>query len=318
MPSVRLEFSNLSKAQIYARDKAICCFCGTDLWIFRHGISPFTRADWADHVKPASKGGDNSLENGITACIACNSKKNDNTRDRAYFYSCGLPTNDYFLRFDKTNPVVASIARANADIHWVDWFFNRAISNFQEAVLQVWFEKSGGPRYKRGAEYWLNAGFRYVQDWNRHRLREGITHPDKRGLFPVTLAPDQELILKLFDSPSVDQALNIVERLVPHYVGYQLFHDIKINALTDGEFGNLVLRLFENANRYDEAFELLAQHPMTRHHQFAEDLVTDGLAQIADNHLCPNILESWAPLPADKVKELLADLKADSATSIHP
>ena len=55
-----------SKKDIIRRDKSICRYCGI------HCINPTI-----DHVIPKSKGGLNSWENLVTACLKCNNSKGD-------------------------------------------------------------------------------------------------------------------------------------------------------------------------------------------------------------------------------------------------
>ena len=71
---VRIPFKNiiLSRKNILRRDSHRCQFCG--------------RADIAltlDHVMPASRGGDDSWENLVCACVKCNNRKGDQTPEEA-------------------------------------------------------------------------------------------------------------------------------------------------------------------------------------------------------------------------------------------
>ena len=62
----------LSRKNILRRDLYKCQYCNkseTSLTI--------------DHIVPKSKGGDDSWENLITACVSCNNKKGDRTPDEA-------------------------------------------------------------------------------------------------------------------------------------------------------------------------------------------------------------------------------------------
>jgi hypothetical protein len=55
-----------SKKRLFARDKHKCAYCGG-------------YANTKDHVKPKSKGGEDSWENLVSACFPCNSKKGNRT-----------------------------------------------------------------------------------------------------------------------------------------------------------------------------------------------------------------------------------------------
>lgn len=71
---IRVPFKKiiLTKKNVLKRDAHKCCYCGrSDL--------PLT----LDHIIPKSKGGDDSWENLVTACLPCNNKKGDRTLEEA-------------------------------------------------------------------------------------------------------------------------------------------------------------------------------------------------------------------------------------------
>lgn len=55
-----------NRRKIYERDNYKCRYCGTELTRFTATL---------DHIQPVSSGGDNSMNNLVTACLACNSRK---------------------------------------------------------------------------------------------------------------------------------------------------------------------------------------------------------------------------------------------------
>jgi hypothetical protein len=59
-----------NRIKIYERDGYVCRYCQKQLTRFTATL---------DHVKPVVDGGDNSLENLVTACLDCNSRKNRRT-----------------------------------------------------------------------------------------------------------------------------------------------------------------------------------------------------------------------------------------------
>ncbi len=63
-----------SRANIYARDKFTCPYCGSS---FRSEELTF------DHVIPVSRGGTKSWENIVTACIDCNRRKGGQIPEQA-------------------------------------------------------------------------------------------------------------------------------------------------------------------------------------------------------------------------------------------
>lgn len=54
---------------VFKRDGFVCCYCGDDV----------SDDPQCDHVLPISRGGQNSLDNLVTACRPCNSSKGDKT-----------------------------------------------------------------------------------------------------------------------------------------------------------------------------------------------------------------------------------------------
>jgi len=62
----------LSRKNILRRDGHRCQYCG-------RGDVPLT----LDHIHPRSKGGEDSWENLVAACVKCNNKKGDSNPDEA-------------------------------------------------------------------------------------------------------------------------------------------------------------------------------------------------------------------------------------------
>jgi 5-methylcytosine-specific restriction endonuclease McrA len=80
----------LSRKNILRRDLYHCQYCG--------------RTDGAltiDHVIPKSKGGDDSWENLLTACITCNNKKGDRTPEEAKMSLIRKPAKPSHITFMK-------------------------------------------------------------------------------------------------------------------------------------------------------------------------------------------------------------------------
>ncbi len=67
-----VEFDTLreNRTKAYERDGYICRYCQKQLTRLTATL---------DHVKPIAAGGDNSLENLVTACLECNTKRNKNS-----------------------------------------------------------------------------------------------------------------------------------------------------------------------------------------------------------------------------------------------
>lgn len=80
----------LSRKNILRRDLYSCQYC-------RRSDVPLT----IDHVIPKSKGGDDSWENLITACISCNNKKGDRTLEESRMSLIKKPTKPSHITFMK-------------------------------------------------------------------------------------------------------------------------------------------------------------------------------------------------------------------------
>jgi 5-methylcytosine-specific restriction endonuclease McrA len=80
----------LSRKNILRRDNHKCQYCGrSDL--------PLT----IDHVIPKSKGGQDTWENLVTACIKCNNKKGDRTLEEANMHLIRKPFRPSHIMFLK-------------------------------------------------------------------------------------------------------------------------------------------------------------------------------------------------------------------------
>jgi hypothetical protein len=267
----RLDFKDRQKAELYAREKAICAYCGTDLWKLRHGANPTIDHDWADHIRPAAKGGDNSLANGMCICSSCNSKKGDNTRDKAYWYQGGKPTGHLIHRFDRLNPVVLSALRANSQVHWTDWYLNRGLCMLSLAIGQAREASRGEQRFVRDTTYWAKAAFKRFQEWRRYRQAEGVSHPRERGLMPDHLEPDHQLFIQASEAASLEEVLVLVEALVPCYVGHWALNKVKYHAITDASIARLVTSLFVSVPATGFLDRLIG-HPELKDHALFESL----------------------------------------------
>jgi 5-methylcytosine-specific restriction endonuclease McrA len=77
-----------SRANIYARDKYSCQYCGS---AFNSDELTF------DHVIPVSRGGAKTWENIVTSCIDCNRKKGGQTPEEAGMHLIHKPTEPKWL-----------------------------------------------------------------------------------------------------------------------------------------------------------------------------------------------------------------------------
>jgi len=80
----------LSRKNILRRDMYKCQYC-------RRGDVTLT----IDHIVPKSKGGDDSWENLVAACVSCNNKKGDRTPEEARMFLHKKPTKPSHITFMK-------------------------------------------------------------------------------------------------------------------------------------------------------------------------------------------------------------------------
>jgi 5-methylcytosine-specific restriction endonuclease McrA len=80
----------LSRRNILRRDNHRCQYC-------QRSDVPLT----IDHVIPKSKGGDDSWENLVTACVRCNNKKGDRTPEEAEMRLMKKPVRPSHITFMK-------------------------------------------------------------------------------------------------------------------------------------------------------------------------------------------------------------------------
>lgn len=71
---IRVPFKKviLSRKNILRRDGHKCMYCGSTSYSLT-----------VDHIMPKSRGGEDSWENLVSACLKCNNKKGSNTPDEA-------------------------------------------------------------------------------------------------------------------------------------------------------------------------------------------------------------------------------------------
>jgi 5-methylcytosine-specific restriction endonuclease McrA len=98
-----------SRANIYARDKYTCQYCGK---AYRSEELTF------DHVIPVSRGGAKSWENIVTACIECNRQKGGRTPEEAGMKLIQRPTEPRWVpNFSLT------LVFKNAPESWRDYLY---------------------------------------------------------------------------------------------------------------------------------------------------------------------------------------------------
>jgi hypothetical protein len=180
------------RAAVFARDKAICSFSGLSLWLLDYGTAPFAQPDWADHIKPISRGGNDTLENLVCASFFYNSKKTNNGSDTAYLFRNGQPTETFFWNHGYISAEQAIILRRHENICENDWYFNRAIFNLKCAMHDNWQRSTP----VRTPEYWQRSAYKRLTIWRR---KTTASQRDflRRSLVRFPNAPNVQLLMEL-------------------------------------------------------------------------------------------------------------------------
>ena len=105
----RFDFVPFSRANIYARDRHRCQYCG-------HG-APMSELTF-DHVIPVAQGGRKDWENIVTCCINCNRRKGGRTPEEAGMRLIALPR-----RPESIPAVRITIGVRNAPESWRDYLY---------------------------------------------------------------------------------------------------------------------------------------------------------------------------------------------------
>lgn len=196
-----------------------------------YGLSPTFDVDWVDHIRPASKGGGNEIENGVCASHFYNSKKNNNSRDSIYLFTNGLPTADFYYFYEVVPLEVATHLARFARAHPSDWYFNRAAQRFMHGVEWIISERNGGG-YKRDDVYYSKAAMKMLVEWRRKS--HGLADFEHRGLVSkIDLSEDQRILLSLSDCSTVTDVLSLMRRNWDWYQNGILAMDALSDAETD-------------------------------------------------------------------------------------
>ena len=215
----RLEFTNPQKAEIYARDKAVCAFSWKILWILHYWTSYLWDTDWVDHIKPAMRWWDNSIENWICASSFYNWKKKDNSSDNKFLFVNWKPTNYYYSAYGFLPTELIDHLKRFDNIHFSDWYLNRAYQNFM-LCLEVEYNPLDikWNAVKRGLDYWAWATFKKMLEWKKIALKEQIEDFRTR-LYNKSyqFSEDQLLMLEIINCNTSDEIKALVYKLLPYY-----------------------------------------------------------------------------------------------------
>jgi hypothetical protein len=214
MGSKRQEFTDRQKADIFARDRALCCFTGKSLWLLDYGGGPST-VDWVDHINPAARGGRADIDNGACASWLYNKQKRD-CNQGIYLFFEGRPTETFYTYYETLPQSIAQHLIRFQKIHFTDWYFNRAIFHIQLATAQIVERKrADGKTWTRGLEYRNKAAFKFLCQWRNLVVSEKPSTMTKRHLLPSRPSSDQQIVLKLLDAQKPDDIGKIAKALAP-------------------------------------------------------------------------------------------------------
>jgi 5-methylcytosine-specific restriction endonuclease McrA len=105
----RIDYVPFSRANIYARDRHRCQYCGHQ--------APTSELTF-DHVIPVAHGGRKDWENIVTSCVSCNRKKGGRTPEEAGMRLTALPR-----RPDSAPTLRFTIGLRNAPESWRDYLY---------------------------------------------------------------------------------------------------------------------------------------------------------------------------------------------------
>jgi hypothetical protein len=215
MPRNRDEFSDIDKARIFARDRAICTYSGKSLWLLDYGAAPAS-IDWVDHYVPASRGGLADLDNGLCASWLYNRLKRDVGGTMPLFFA-GLPTVDFYTFYETVPDAIAVHLRRFKTLHYSDWYFNRAVFQVRIAGAQSEEKRADGQAFARGLEYRSKAALKFLTQWRKIVERERPGDFASRELLPPERTADHDLLLSLQTEDQLPRIVEIAAELTPFF-----------------------------------------------------------------------------------------------------
>ena len=221
----RGQFSDATRAKIFAWDRAVCALTGANLWMLDYGLSGMEQEDWADHVKPAARGGKHVPENGVCASAEANFTKSANGRANEFWFIGGRPTYRFYSDLGKVPEATAHWLRR--EVQPRDWFFNRSLRNFMYVVSADVFDVRGYKRHDNEL-YYPKATLRFLIEFRTiwqsdHEHDAGPTRGEAvldwqaRGLLPNPVWPEQMSLLDLLNCEKAEDVIQLAKRLSKRY-----------------------------------------------------------------------------------------------------
>ncbi|PWQ95121.1 HNH endonuclease [Leucothrix pacifica] len=212
--TVRKNFTDSQKSEIFVRDRGICAFSGKSLWLPDYGFSPTFDIDWVDHILPASKGGGNEIENGICASSFYNSKKSNNSRDTGYLFHSGRPTLEFYKHFEVVPIEVVDHLLRFSEAAVSDWYLNRALSRLMYGLEWIVYLENG-TRYVRDDKYYAKSSLKMLNTWRKKSKNDASL--EERGLISVDISEDQKLLLSFRE---LETEADILDFMQAHYIWF--------------------------------------------------------------------------------------------------
>lgn len=206
------EFTEGQRAEIFARDRALCSYSGRTLWLPDYGATPYA-IDWVDHVVPVARGGKPTLANGVCSSHLYNYVKRAGAGGITLFRA-GFPTADFFTFYHRIPEETAEHLRRFSSLHPSDWYFNRALFHVLLGAASKGQKRQDGSAFKRDPDYRANAALRYLGKWRKYA--DGIASQHSRGLLPRRQSTDQKLLLSATQMETAPQIKRLIRALSPH------------------------------------------------------------------------------------------------------
>lgn len=226
MATVAKPFSDDQKSEIYKRDRATCCFSGANLWLLDSPLRHGWESDWADHIRPKSRGGGSDIGNGACASATYNVKKRNNSADTTYLFRNGHPTPIYYELFGPPPTSVIERLQRLANLEQPDWYFNRAINWVLQALDYKCWSSEWDERPVRDDKYWFNAAYKKIVKFQD--IAGSFSSIEQRGLI-VSPNAQQKVLLSMRQSDSLTSFTKFALELLPTFkinsrAWYEYFH----------------------------------------------------------------------------------------------
>ena len=235
--TIRKNFTDSQKAEIFLRDRAVCAFSGKSLWLLDYGLSPTYDIDWVDHIKPASKDGGNDIENGICASSFYNAKKSNNSRDTGFLFHHGRPTSAFYYHYEIVPATIAEHLRRFSRAEKSDWYLNRALSRFINGLEWIVCKKHG-TTYARDDKYYAKSALKMLNIWKKQSKND--LSIEERGLIDEVASDDQKLLLAFRDLTAESDILEYMQDCSVWFENGKLAVDELADAVTEAQLQEVV------------------------------------------------------------------------------